>query len=182
MKIKGKNISLLQMFCLTMYYCFLTYLPVSTFPIIGKFSRKLRYLCCKHIFLYCGQNVNIERKAIFGSGLLLRIDNNSGIGVKCVVPSDIQIGKNVMMGPNCYILHANHEIDRTDIPMIDQGHASIKQTIIEDDVWIGRQVLFSPGRIVKKGSIVGAGCVLSKDFPEYSIIGGNPSKLIRIRN
>ena len=181
MKIKGKNISLLQMFCLTMYYGFLTYLPVSTFPVIGKFCRKLRYLCCKHIFLYCGQNVNIERKAKFGSGLLVRIDDNSGIGVNCFVPSDINIGKNVMMGPNCYILHANHEIDRTDITMIDQGHTSIKQTIIEDDVWIGRQVLFTPGRIVKKGSIVGAGCVLTKDFPEYSIIGGNPSKLIRSR-
>jgi maltose O-acetyltransferase len=182
MKIKGKNISLLQILCLLAYYGLLTYLPVSTFPIIGKLSRNLRYLCCKNIFLYCGHNVNIERKAKFGSGINLSIGDNSGIGVNCVVPSDINVGNNVMMGPNCYILHANHEIDRTDIPMIDQGYSSIKQTIIEDDVWIGRQVLFTPGRIVKKGSIVGAGCILTKDFPEYSIIGGNPSKLIRKRN
>ena len=54
-------------------------------------------------------------------------------------------------------------------------------TVIEDDVWIGRNVIMTPGRLIKKGSIIAAGCVLSKDFPEYSIVGGNPSKLIRIR-
>lgn len=86
-----------------------------------------------------------------------------------------------MMGPNCYIFSTNHAFDRRDISMIQQGHTIRKQTIIEDDVWIGRNVIFTPGRIVKKGSIIAAGCVLSKDFPEYSIIGGNPSRLIRNR-
>ncbi len=57
-----------------------------------------------------------------------------------------------------------------------------KQTIIEDDVWIGRNVIFTPGRTVRKGSIIGAGCVLTKDFDEYTIIGGNPSRVIRSRN
>lgn len=53
--------------------------------------------------------------------------------------------------------------------------------IIEDDVWIERDVLILPGKIIKKGSIVGAGCVLTKNFPAYSIVGGNPSKLIKTR-
>lgn len=39
----------------------------------------------------------------------------------------------------------------------------------------------TPGRNIKRGSIIGAGGLLCKDFPEYSIIGGNPSKLIRSR-
>lgn len=86
-----------------------------------------------------------------------------------------------MMGPNCYILGANHSFDNTDIPMIKQGMSIQKVTIIEDDVWIGRNVTFTPGRTVKKGTIVGACTLLCKDFPEYSIVGGNPSKLIRSR-
>ncbi len=85
------------------------------------------------------------------------------------------------MGPNVFIVTANHRFDRIDIPMCEQGNSESKQTIIEDDIWIGRQVIFTSGRTVKRGSIIAAGTVLTKDFPEYSIIGGNPAKLIRYR-
>lgn len=177
-----KSLSIKNIIALVLYYGLLRYLPASTVPVLGKISRKLRYLCCKNIFKYCGTNVNVERMAFFGSGIGIQIGNNSGIGKQCVVPSNIIIGENVMMGPNCFILDANHEIDRIDIPMIQQGHSMSKQTIVEDDIWIGRQVLFTPGRTVKKGTVIGAGCVLTKDFPEYSIVGGNPSRLIKIRS
>ena len=81
----------------------------------------MRYVCCKHIFKYCGKNVNIERKAFFASGSNLCIGDNSGLGINAFVPADTIIGKNVMMGPDCYILGANHESKRLDIPMIHQG-------------------------------------------------------------
>lgn len=119
--------------------------------------------------------------AFFGSGFDIHLGNRSGLGINCVVPSDTFIGDNVMMGPNCYILNRNHAFERLDIPMIDQGYTEKKQAIIENDVWIGRNVTFTPGRHVKAHSIIAAGCVLCKDFPEYSIVGGNPSKLIRSR-
>lgn len=181
MKIKGKEISVAQFICLVIYYCLLQFLPASTIPVVGNLSRKLRYYCCRHIFKFCGKNVNIERRAVFGSGVDIVIDDNSGLGIKCIVPGDLIVGKNVLMGPYCYILGANHVFDRIDIPIIQQGNTIKKTTIIEDDVWIGRQVVFTPGRTVKRGSIVAIGCVLTKDFPEYSIIGGNPSRLIRSR-
>lgn len=85
------------------------------------------------------------------------------------------------MGHNCYILSQNHRFDDLSLPMGNQGYILGKQTIIEDDVWIGRDVLMTTGRTVKKGLIIAARCVLTKDFPEYSIVGGNPSKLIRSR-
>ena len=183
MRIKGNNITIKQIVCLLLYYCILYYMPSSTciIPYVGKMSRKLRYVCCKNIFQYCGMNVNIEHKANFGSGLGIRIGNNSGIGINSTIPSNTIIGDNVMMAPNCYILSTNHSIERIDIPMIEQGETQKKQTIIEDDVWIGRNVIMTPGRIIKKGSVIAAGCVLTKDFLEYSIIGGNPCKLIRSR-
>jgi maltose O-acetyltransferase len=180
-KIRNKNISLLQIAMLVVFYGFLRYLPSSSSYIGGRFFRYLRYHCCRHIFLECGKYVNVERGAYFSSGTRLRIGDNSGLGVNCHVPADISIGKNVLMGPNCYILGANHAFSRTDIPIINQGFESPRQTVIKDDVWIGRDVCFTPGRIVSNGTIIGARCVLTKDFPEFSVVGGNPSKLIRDR-
>lgn len=167
--------------CLILYYGFARYLPVSYFPIIGGVCKWIRYRLCRRIFKKCGKNVNIERLAFFGGGRSVEIGDNSGLGVNCFVPSNTIIGNDVMMGPNCYILTSNQAFDRLDIPMWKQGNTELKQTIIEDDVWIGRDVLMTPGRLIKRGSIVAGGCVLCKNFPEYSIVGGNPSRLIRSR-
>ena len=169
--------------CLFIYYFMLRYFPASTFVIrpIGLASKKLRYFCCKRIFKFCGENVNIERKVFFGSGFNICIGSNSGIGINACIPPDTIIGKDVMMAPNCVILSQNHKFDRVDLPIMKQGESEPKKTIIEDDVWIGQNVIMTPGRILKRGTIIGAGCVLSKDFPEYSIVGGNPSSLIRLR-
>lgn len=137
---------------------------------------------CKRIFKSIGVNVNIEKGARFGSGFDIEIGDNSGIGVNCVVPSNIIIGDDVMMGPNCFILGRNHRFDRTDIPMRLQGYKDMdKRTVIDNDVWIGRNVTFTPGRHVSQGTIIGACTLLCKDFPAYSIVGGNPSQLLRIR-
>ena len=163
-----------------LYYKFAMHLPRKT-NWGGVTSCVLRRYICRHIFEYCGENVNIEHGAKFGAGTKIRIGNNSGIGVNAVIPNGSHIGDNVMMGPNCYVHERNHDFTRTDIPMIQQGFLESKPVMIEDDVWIGRNVTIMVGRHIAKGSIVAANCVLTKDFPEYSVIGGNPSKLIRSR-
>ena len=165
---------------LIIYKLFAKYLPPSTSRVGGSISKKIRGFCCKRICKYAGTNINIERGAELERGFEVEIGDNSGIGIYCTVPDNIIIGRDVLMGPRVYILDRNHITDRIDIPM--RGRGSIKKrTIIEDDVWIGRQCLFTPGRTVKKGTILAAGTVLCKDFPEYSIVGGNPSMLIRSR-
>lgn len=156
-------------------------MPISYTPVVGRFSKWFRYQLCKCIFRKCGKNVNIEYLAHFGNGSEIEIGDNSGLGINCFMPKNTIIRENVMMGPNCYILASNHSFSRIDIPMINQGFTEKKQTVIDDDVWIGRDVLMTPERIINKESIIGAGCVLTKDFPEYSVVGGNPSRLIRIR-
>ena len=128
-----------------------------------------------------GNNVNVERGAHFGLGLDVEIGDNSGIGINCRVTDNIKIGSDVMMGPNCYFFSQNHRFDRTDIPMWQQGFSEKKQTVIEDDVWLGQGVTFTPGRHVAKGTVIGACTLMCKDFPAYSVVGGNPSKLIRTR-
>ena len=166
---------------LGIYTVFAKHLPNSSFPVFGKISKKIRYICCKNIFMHCGTNVNIERRASFGKGFELVIGDNSGLGRFCHVPSNIKIGKDVMMAPNVFVFNLIHAFDSTHTPMREQGVISKEAVVIEDDVWIGRGVYIMPGKRVAKGSIVAAGAVLTKNFPEYSIIGGNPSKLIRNR-
>ena len=180
MNYRGEKIAFVRVVSLVLYRFFARHLPVS-YCFGGKIGKYFRYKLCKHIFERCGKNVNIEHGADFGNGFHVQIGDNSGMGIDCLVPNNIIIGKDVMMGPNCRILDKNHDFSRTDTPMRLQGFQERKQTIIEDDVWIGRDVLMTPGRIIKKGSVIGMGTVLTKDFPEYSVVGGNPSKLIKSR-
>lgn len=167
--------------CLLLYYGFARYLPDSSSKCGGRISNTIRLFLCRRIFKSCGKNVNIHRLATFGKGFEIEIGDNSDLGVNCVVPNNIIIGNNVMMAPNCYILSAMHNTESLEIPMIMQGSRLCPPPLIEDDVWIGRNVMMTPSRHIKKGSIIAMGCVLTKDFPEYSIVGGNPSKLIRNR-
>lgn len=116
-----------------------------------------------------------------GVGIYIELGDYSGIGINAVIPCDYRIGKYVMMGPNCHILCVNHIIDSIDVPMMFQGETPRKSVIIEDDVWIGQNVTILPGKVIAKGSVIAASCVLTKNFPAYSVIGGNPSRLIRSR-
>lgn len=65
--------------------------------------------------------------------------------------------------------------------MCQQGMTEKKITRIGNDVWIGRNVYMTPGRIIADGTIVAMASVLTKDFPPYSVVGGNPAKLIKSR-
>lgn len=167
--------------CLILYYAIATYLPDSYSPIVGKISNWFRVFLCKRIFKKCGKIQTVNRKAYFGNGSEVEIGDYSGIGANCILPNNIKMGSYIMMAPDVHILGVNHRFDRTDIPMGLQGNAEKATTVIEDDCWIGAHVIMTPGRKVATGTIVAAGAVLTKDFPEYSIVGGNPAQLIKSR-
>lgn len=168
-------------FFLFFYYLVAIYLPDSYTPILGKVSNRIRIMCVRHIFYKCGRLTTFNRKVKFGSGKMVQIGDFSGVGANVDMPHDIIIGSYVMLGRQTHILAANHSFGQKDVPMIQQGALSRKQTIIEDDVWIGLRVIMTPGRIIKRGTIVGAGAVVTKNFEEYSVIAGNPARLIRMR-
>ena len=168
---------------LVIYYIIGAYLPSSYAPVIGKLSNAFRIFCVKRIFKYCGKVSTIDRKVYFGNGRNIEIGDYSGIGENSIIPNNTIIGKYVMMAPEVHIVANNHNFSRVDIPMCFQGSPfTHPNTVIEDDCWIGVRVIMTPGRHVKKGSIVAAGTVLTKDFDEYSIVGGNPAKFIKNRN
>lgn len=168
-----------KIFCLAAYYCFAKYLPQSASR-MTHWTRGLRRAICRPIFDYCGENVNIESGANFGNGGGISLGSGSGLGINCSVRGPLQIGKNVMMGPDVTILTHTHIIDRTDIPMGQQG-SEIKGVSIGDDVWIGMRVIIMPGVKIGNGVAIGAGAVVTKDVPDYAIVGGVPAKIIRYR-
>ena len=53
--------------------------------------------------------------------------------------------------------------------------------VIEDDVWIGANSVILSGVCIGRGSIIGAGSIVTKDIPRYSIVGGNPARVIKTR-
>lgn len=179
MKLRNKEFTVKQMIAIALYYSIARWLPESgRFFNIGGVTR--RFLC-KNIFRYIGEHVNIERGAWFGSGTEIQIGDYSGLGINCHIPNGTILGKYIMMGPNCWIHDVNHNISDINTPMCFQGMLPKKITVIEDDVWIGRNVSMTPGRHILKGTVIGMCSCVTKDFPEYSILGGVPARFIKSR-
>ena len=144
----------------------------------SKVSQKIRYWMASRFVESCGSNVNFEHGARIDSDL--RIGSNSGVGINCVTVS-MTIGDNVMMGPECVFVPHNHRFDRLDIPMNQQGFTEDKPIRIGNDVWIGTRVIVLPGVRIGDHSVIGAGAVVTKDVPEWAVVGGCPARILKMR-
>lgn len=159
-------------------YLFASHLPESFFWI--NFGQKqIRAFCGKLILSKCGEGVNIEKGAVFPSSV--ELGDYSGLGIRAQINGKTVIGKHVMMGPEVCIYVRNHMFIRTDIPMDQQGFSDERPVIIEDDVWIGARAIILPGVHIGTGAVIGAGSVVTKDVPDYAVIGGNPARILRMR-
>lgn len=169
---------------LLIYYCFARFLPKSTMP-MGGGIKALRGALCRVIFAQCGKNVNVEQGAYFGNGKDIYLGDNVGLGRNFKVLNRIlRIGDDIMMGEDVLFLGGSHIHDRIDIPMIRQGSLNEKTLLeIAGDVWIGARVIVLPGcKRIGKGVIIGAGAVVTKDIPDYAVVGGNPAKVLKYRD
>lgn len=162
------------------YYLFAQYLPKSTTP-IGAPIRKFRYILARNMFRRCGKGVKLEDHVYFGDGNNKEIGNHSIIGSHVELYGTIKIGNCVMIAPHTIIITRNHNSSNLEVPMIFQGYTKEEKVVIEDDVWIGTRSIILKGIRIGKGSIIGAGSVVTKDVKPYSIVGGVPAKLIRMR-
>lgn len=135
-------------------------------------SRKIRYYFAKHFIDSMGVNVNVEKGATFPYSI--KIGDNSGLGVRCEINGEVEIGNNVMMAPDVIIYTQNHAFHAKNELIISQKYYPAKKVVIGDDVWIGRRVIILPGVHIGRGAVIGAGAVVAKDIPEYAIAVGNP--------
>lgn len=112
----------------------------------------------------------------------LQIGDRSNIGAYCYLGASggITIGNDVLMGPRVSIFAENHNFANTDLTMREQG--VMRQSVrIEDDCWLASGSIILAGVTIGRGSIIAAGAVVTKDVLPYSIVGGNPARIIRSR-
>jgi len=108
-----------------------------------------------------GQNVNFNGLKVLGSGKVL-------------------IGNNFHSGFGCIIMTENHNFNGEAIPY-DQT-VIIEDVVIEDNVWLGINVIILPGVTIGEGAIIQAGSVVVSNIPKYAIAGGHPAKVFKYRN
>ena len=122
----------------------------------------------------------------------LEIGDNFIVGrnayISAAHSTGIFIGNNVILAQGVFIRSANHSFSDTDVPINAQGHSSKEVSledgrafsiIIEDDVWMGANALILSGVKIGRGSVIGAGAVVTPmDIPEHSIVAGNPARII----
>ena len=144
----------------------------------------------KRSMKYCGKGVYLRPLSsdIKGLGNLSVGDGTSipkGSTIYCT-EAPLTIGRKVFFGPHPTIITGDHRTDIIgkyiiDVTVGEKLPENDAPIIIEDDVWCGANVTILKGVTIGHGSIVAAGAVVTKSFPPYSIIGGTPAKLIKMR-
>jgi acetyltransferase-like isoleucine patch superfamily enzyme len=136
-----------------------------------------------------GNNVTIREGCIIEcTGVLrlpgegLSIGDDTGISQYCFigVRGFVRIGKNVQLGPRVTIYAENHNFDDVSRPIREQG-VRREGITIEDDCWLGTGCVILDGVTVSRGSVVAAGCVVTKSVPPYSVVAGVPGRVVRTR-
>ncbi len=112
----------------------------------------------------------------------LVIGDRCVVGLRCgiVAHESIEIGDDVWFGQDVYVTDANHGFDDLDVPIGQQlgPHEPVR---IGDGSWIGHGAVILPGAQIGRHVIVAAGSVVRGEVADYSIVGGVPAKVIRVR-
>ncbi len=160
---------------------------VDNFP-SEVFGNRLRYLYYRKRFYSFGQNTQILQGCLIYYPELIQIGSNSSIGrFTDLNPGPgagdapyIIIGDYAFIGPYTYFRSANHLFGDPDKLFIEQGHEE-KKIIIGNDVYCGAHCIFLGGTKIGDHCVIAAGSVVSGEIPPYSVVGGNPARVIRKR-
>lgn len=118
---------------------------------------------------------------IYSEGPSICIGNNVFIGnnTEFNITDKISVGNNCLIGAGCRFVDHNHGIDKN---LLIRNQLAPKQKIIlEEDVWLGCNVVVLKGVFIGEGAVVAAGSVVTKSIPAYEIWGGVPAKFIKMR-
>ena len=116
-----------------------------------------------------GKNVKLGSHVNFNDNVFI---NGAG---------SLSIGDYFHSGVNLTVITSNHNYENAASIPYDKIQIQ-KKVQIGDFVWIGNNVTILPGVVIGEGAIIAAGSVVVKNVPEYSIVGGNPAKVIKYRN
>lgn len=147
-----------------------------------RVARRVGMLVMRPLFRHTGRNVWFDPFAFYSFDTI-SIGDDVYIGPGASLSGqDIHIGSKVLFGPRVVILGGDHQIDVVGKAIYDCHEPGISARVtICDDVWIGAGSTILKGVTVGRGSVVGAGSVVTRDVAPYSIVAGNPARLVRMR-
>ena len=114
----------------------------------------------------------------------VRIGAHSTInsGVVIYTGNGIDIGRHCAIAANCTFAPVNHEYRSREKLITEQGFVPSRGGIvIEDDVWIGANVVLLDGAIVRRGCVIGAGSLVAGELPPYTVNVGSPARVVAKR-
>ena len=106
------------------------------------------------------------------------LGDHAYLNFRCTIldNNEVRIGRHAMIGPGVQIYTAAHPLQAE---ARNEGWEVAKPVVIEDTVWIGGSAILLPGVTVGRNAVVGAGAVVTRDVPAYTVVAGNPAKVIR---
>lgn len=123
-----------------------------------------------------------EYAVIESSGGYVEIGDNVYVGRYTYIGGHggCRIGNDCQIAEFCYIIAANHEFEDRSKPIRLQGH-SCKGITVGDDCWLGNGVTILDGVTVGRGAVLAAHAVVTRDVPDYAVVGGVPARILRFR-
>jgi acetyltransferase-like isoleucine patch superfamily enzyme len=108
---------------------------------------------------------------------------------RCTINGRTKIGQGCIFAPNVFVSSGTHAFrEWPNLPIREQerilaaeGRSLDRAVWIQDDCWLGTNVVVSPGVTIGKGSVIGANAVVTQDVPPYSVVAGVPGRVIAKR-
>jgi len=129
-----------------------------------------------------GANSTIEDFSAINNGVgAVIIGDRTKIGLSNTIIGPVTIGNDIRLAQNITLSGLNHNYQDVNIPIHVQG-VSTSPIVIEDETWIGANVVVLAGVKVGRHSIIAAGSVVTKDIPPFSVAAGNPARVLKKYN
>lgn len=169
---------------------------------MGHIGERVTFKDLSSMTLEGRKHLYVEDECVFGKGLVLTAWGSHGqqrftpkisIGKGCNFGEynhisairEIRIGNHVLTGRWVTITDNSHgktDFSELETAPMERPLFSKGPVIIEDNVWLGDKATILPGVHIGRGSVVGANCVVAKDVPPFSVVVGNPGRIIKILN
>lgn len=132
----------------------------------------------RFVFNLCGLKIGSDSTVHMGTRFFnpagIQIGEDSIIGFRSFLDGreKLVIGNHVDIASEVMIYNSEHDLESEDF------HATVAPVFIDDYVFIGPRAIILPGVKIGRGAVVAAGAVVTKDVPDFAIVGGVPAKVI----
>lgn len=142
-------------------------------------------------FVSAGSDIHVGAGCRFWAPDRIVIGNHVYVGRDVTIETNAAIGDHVLIASRVGLVgRRDHDYGAVGVPIRFSPWVGSKaarpqdrdlRVVVEDDVWIGCGTIVLSGTVIQRGSIVGAGSVVSRDVPKYSIVAGNPARVVGSR-